>query len=86
MEGCLGTNQSLEGRSEMETFDGVKDPKMVSGLDKMVAEEAFGSWMVVDWRRGRRRSFKNGYGGRIDGTVGGSRFQHWKWRKERFQA
>lgn len=39
--------------SSMDTMDEQLLSKEVFGLDKKVAEENYGSWMVAEWRKGR---------------------------------
>lgn len=60
--------------TEMDVFEGSKSIKEVSGLDRMVVEESFGSWMVVERRKERGRAFKEGNDGCADDSSDGSMF------------
>lgn len=58
---CLGTPTT----AAMDTSEGEISVKQPLGLEKQVTEEAFGSWMVVERRKGRRWQVKYGNEGAV---------------------
>lgn len=65
-DGCVREGNA----AKTDVTDGSHSTTVVLGLEKRVEEESFGSWMVVEWRKGQGRSHKGGVGGGA-GTAGG---------------
>lgn len=68
-EVCLGASTA-----EMDTSENGSTSKQPSGLDSKVADGAYGSWMVVERRKGKERPIGYGNGGDAGNAKGGSRF------------
>lgn len=67
---CLGAPTV----AAMDTSESEVSVKQLSGLEKQVVRETFGSWMVVEHRKGHERQAKDGNEGGICGIARGSRF------------
>lgn len=76
LDQCLGT--SMAG---MKTSMNATMTKQPSGLDKTVVDEAFCSWMVVERRKGRGRSTKDGSNGMPEFLLEAHVFRHWEGRR-----
>lgn len=63
-----------EDTVKMDIFEGINLVKKVSRLEKRVTKESYGSWMVVEWLKGRGRALKGGFDGGAGDLAGGLRF------------